>query len=1198
MRSHLNSDEIERLLLSASDLGGEPNHEGAQSDAFEHFRACESCQMMVRAHREAAEELARLKPSGIGPRGLDCPSENVWMDLAAGISIKDSESYLNHAAKCEHCGPLLREAAADLAEEISLEDDKQIEQLRSARPEWQRDLAHRLSVVAQASGGVPSWKSIFTLPRLAFVGALASLLAFALWSSFSLLRSPSPDRLLANAYAEKRTIEMRFEGAPYVAMSQERGGNDARNRMSRPALLRAESEIAERLRSEPDEVTWLHARGRASLLEGDPDTAISSLEKAQQFAPDDASVATDLATAYSQRAESLNRPEDDGRAVDILGKVLATNPNNEVARFNYAIALERLSLYHQAIEQWSTFLKLHPSSEWAPEAQTRRSQIELKVREQEKQSRNRARTAADIAESLEGQPNAVFDELDGKAESYLDAAIREWLPNVFVSGSTGFPSSRADWIALSALSQILKSRHEDIWLQDLLRADRSSSGVRDAFKLMADVAHLIDNSANDQAGREAMQEASLFKEFKVPAGELYARFQLAYVDQLSHRNMECSAIANGLLASRELRSYPWLRVQAEIESADCASTSDEKAVATLKEGFALATLHHYVQVGSRAHQVLSAVYWVMGDSRDAWSTSTQGLRQYWTSALPPLLGYNLLTNLDYLAEDRQESFLQASVLKESLLMIANDPDQAMRAFEQTRLGEALLMTHDLKGAEASFREAQVLFKATPDGSRKDNLAAESEIGLAKVDLQLGFVERATERLRAIRQRVKLIPDDDLNLDFLQTYGIALLRAERQTEALECLTSSVQLSENGLRLVHNERDRLSWSRRNEPTYRAIVELTLQTDPTLALALWEWYKSASLRGVGSSPSVGLAKAHYRIVLPRFAQTDFLSKDTALVTFLLVDNGIVVWVSDAKGTQERWLNANPRDLESLARRFAEHCSQPSSSLVGLRHESSTLYELIISPIEPLIRDHRALLFEPDGDLRLIPFVALLDRSDRYLGDRYAIAISPGIGYIAASAEWKGLSHDSRVLVVGNPMPNGSSSLPEAEQEARGVAAAFSHPILLLRADASYENIVRELPQSEVFHFAGHAVANSATAALLLSYSESMDVLSLEALRLHNSQLVVLSACSSADGSTGLFDDEDSLARRLIGSGTPEVVASRWGVDSAATAILMDDFYQRLLSGDAVADALTAAANKTRSRAGFEHPFYWAGFSVFGRG
>ena len=56
MRPHLNNDEIEQLFLSAHDSAGqELANEAVQADALEHLRACESCQMKLRVHRELAE---------------------------------------------------------------------------------------------------------------------------------------------------------------------------------------------------------------------------------------------------------------------------------------------------------------------------------------------------------------------------------------------------------------------------------------------------------------------------------------------------------------------------------------------------------------------------------------------------------------------------------------------------------------------------------------------------------------------------------------------------------------------------------------------------------------------------------------------------------------------------------------------------------------------------------------------------------------------------------------------------------------------------------------------------------------------------------------------------------------------------------------------------------------------------------------
>jgi CHAT domain-containing protein/cytochrome c-type biogenesis protein CcmH/NrfG len=1154
---------------------------------------------MVRSHREAAEELARLRFSGSRPRGSDCPPESVLMNLAAGIFIKDSEIYVNHAAQCEHCGPLLREVASDLAEGLSLEDEKRMEQLRSASPEWQRDFAQRLSGADQPSGAASWWRSVFTLPRLALAGGLASAMALAFWLSFSSSKPSPAQDLLAQAYEEKRTVEMRFEGVPYTKLSQDRGPDAARSHMNRPALLRAETEIAQHLESAPDNVTWLHASGRASLLEADGETAVTSLERARRLAPDDQSIAIDLASAYFQRGESLGRPEDDGRAVDLLGKVLSENPKNEVAQFNYAIALEHISLYQQAMAQWRTFLEAHPNSGWASEARARLSQLQEKVRQNQSQSRSRVEDAGAIATALQtDRSGAVLDSMNTRAENYLEIAVRDWLPGSLTRNRDAL-GSEADRVALGALAEILETRHEDSWLHDILKADPNVTSLRAAFMLMSDINHSLQISDNDRAAKEAQRATLLFKSSGVRAGELYSRFQMAYANQLSHRNLECEAIARNLADSPEIRSYPWLLIQANVESAICASTSNEKALEWLKYAAHLAAMHHYDIALSRSKQVLSAIYWTMGDTHEAWTTSIGGLQEYWAGNLPPLRGYNLLTNLDYLAYDEQQWFLQTALLRESIPIVANDPDQALRAFEQERLGEALLMTGDIEGAEASFGKTQLLFRSVPNGSRHDNLVLESEIGLARIDLLRGLAERATDRLRNVRKRINDIPDEDIALDFFQTYGLALLRAGNLSEAEENLTFAIELAERGLHFISGERDRLKWSRRNEQSYRAMVELKLRTNSTEALAGWEWYKAASLRGNGRASSL-LARfqnTKSETNLRSLIDAGLSGQNGAVVTYMLLPEGLAVWVSDSKSIQERWINVEDGKLESLARRFSEHCSDSASSLAVLRLESLELYKEIVSPIEPLIRGRDVLLFEPDGDLKQISFVALSDYTGGYLGDRYAVSISPGIGYLAVSAKWSGLSRESHAVVVGDPATPGFSHLEDSDSEARSVAAVFRNSVLLLRADANYENVARSLQHSDLFHFAGHAVANRKTAGLMLSNS-LLDVHGLDEMYFRSNKLVVLSACSSADGSSGLFDDDDSMARRFIGAGVPEVIASRWPVDSAATGWLMSRFYEQLVAGKTVSAALSTAARETRSRAGFQHPFYWAGFSVFGRG
>jgi len=161
-----------------------------------------------------------------------------------------------------------------------------------------------------------------------------------------------------------------------------------------------------------------------------------------------------------------------------------------------------------------------------------------------------------------------------------------------------------------------------------------------------------------------------------------------------------------------------------------------------------------------------------------------------------------------------------------------------------------------------------------------------------------------------------------------------------------------------------------------------------------------------------------------------------------------------------------------------------------------------------------------------------------------------------------------------------------------------------MLTGQQATWSNIRKELPGSAVFHFAGHAFANETQAGLMLaqdpSKSETPTLLNRDTLPLawlQQTQLAVLSACLTEKGTDGSAFDPDSLAMVFMNAGVPHIVASRWNVDSNATATLMASFYRRLLQGSSVAESLRLSAEDIRTRAETAHPYYWAAFNLFGK-
>ena len=153
----MNNDQIDELLLAAKhSKANDTPHHGPLEDARRHLEECASCQSRMRAHKLAMEQIALLKPNARGTKGPQCPPGDVWLDIAAGFANQDSEKYLNHAAECDHCGPLLRQAKDDFADDLTPEESLRVASLPSANTDWQRRLAQSLGSAPEETRPEPA----------------------------------------------------------------------------------------------------------------------------------------------------------------------------------------------------------------------------------------------------------------------------------------------------------------------------------------------------------------------------------------------------------------------------------------------------------------------------------------------------------------------------------------------------------------------------------------------------------------------------------------------------------------------------------------------------------------------------------------------------------------------------------------------------------------------------------------------------------------------------------------------------------------------------------------------------------------------------------------------------------------------------------------------------------------------------------
>jgi CHAT domain-containing protein len=319
-------------------------------------------------------------------------------------------------------------------------------------------------------------------------------------------------------------------------------------------------------------------------------------------------------------------------------------------------------------------------------------------------------------------------------------------------------------------------------------------------------------------------------------------------------------------------------------------------------------------------------------------------------------------------------------------------------------------------------------------------------------------------------------------------------------------------------------------------------------------------------------------------------------------------VAWVFDDRGVAGVRLTSPKMELERAVQRFVRLCADPGSSDAALRRDGRQLYDWLIAPLEQHLERGRTLIIEPDTILAAVPFAALVDRSDRYFAEHFAMVVSSGVGDYLRRADRPGVGKDARALVIANPaltgdMAVGFPPLAHAQAESRSVAHHFSSTLVLTGAEASIGNLELHRPQVELLHFAGHGFSNAGNGGLLLAArqdgalgAEVLDGRRLAGQDWSKCRLVVLSACSAGTGESQGPVNPESLVRRLLWAGVACVVASRWSVDSQASAELMDAFYAALAAGSEVSPALRQAAARIRENPPTRHPYYWAGFQVFG--
>lgn len=316
------------------------------------------------------------------------------------------------------------------------------------------------------------------------------------------------------------------------------------------------------------------------------------------------------------------------------------------------------------------------------------------------------------------------------------------------------------------------------------------------------------------------------------------------------------------------------------------------------------------------------------------------------------------------------------------------------------------------------------------------------------------------------------------------------------------------------------------------------------------------------------------------------------------VVLDDRLELIVSVAGRFYSRVSPVGREELTQEVRSF-RHKLTRRTTREHMRH-AHVLYDWLIRPIEPLLREHEpnALVFVPDGPLRTIPFAALRDReSGRYLIEQYPIAIVPSLTLTDPRPIQRG---QLRALAVGlSEAVAGFPALDYVEAEIDALGEVFPSQKLLnvqFEVDRFQEEI--EKRPFGIVHIASHAeISEDASESFLLAYDGmfSMDRLAemVGTTRFRQEQpleLLTLSACETAAGNqrAGL-----GLAGIALRAGARSALATLWSVNDQSSAQLIIEFYHQLGKPEVSrAEALRRAQLKLLGQRGYRHPAFWSAF------
>jgi CHAT domain-containing protein len=306
--------------------------------------------------------------------------------------------------------------------------------------------------------------------------------------------------------------------------------------------------------------------------------------------------------------------------------------------------------------------------------------------------------------------------------------------------------------------------------------------------------------------------------------------------------------------------------------------------------------------------------------------------------------------------------------------------------------------------------------------------------------------------------------------------------------------------------------------------------------------------------------------------------------------------------------------------------------SELLKFTTAANQLYNHLVLPVADSLTPE--LIIIPDAVLAKLPFETLLASTPKDFGNfktynyliakhsiRYSYSASmlylqnkqpqlpdKSIGLLAFAPFYEKNSTSLAIsLRSETAVRYGLSELPYSGEEIYRAKMQYGdNSVLFTGKQATKQKFIELSHNAKIIHLATHGKANytdgdfSFVAFSPSTNTEEHDILS--ATELYNMkvnpELIILSACETANGERHHGEGIVSIASAFKQAGAKSIVASLWNVNDKSTMLIMDQFYKAIKIKKSNSEAIAFAKREylKLNPGPFSHPFYWAAFIFIG--